>query len=137
MINHLEEMRESDASIKPAVNQCEFHPHCNTRDVLDYCRKNGIHFQAYSSLGGAHSHGALLREPLILDLSNKYACQPAQLLLAWALNQKVSVLPKTTNASRVSANFASLDLVLDEGDLEKIGNLSTGTRYCWDPTTVA
>uniref|UniRef100_A0A915LAJ4 NADP-dependent oxidoreductase domain-containing protein n=1 Tax=Romanomermis culicivorax TaxID=13658 RepID=A0A915LAJ4_ROMCU len=90
MIKHLEEMDEY-AKIKPVVNQCEFRPHNTCPDLLNYCKKHDIHFQAYSSLGSAHSSAALFKEPLVVEMCKKYKCEAAQLLLAWAINQNAYI----------------------------------------------
>lgn len=137
MVPHLKQMLQY-ANITPAVNQCEFHPHNICQDVVDYCSQNAIHFQAYSSLGSAHCSKVLLENELINSLSRKkYKCLPSQLLLAWALNQKISVLPKTTNVEHVLENFEARNLILDQSDIIEINSLDEKRHYCWDPTAVA
>ena len=43
-------MPEEDCCPKLSF-QIEFHPHLVQSDLLQWCQKQGIHFQAYSSLG--------------------------------------------------------------------------------------
>ena len=43
------------ARIKPAVVHVESHPYLPQWDLLDYCSKNGIVFQAFAALGIAAS----------------------------------------------------------------------------------
>lgn len=50
VIRHLEDLKKA-SDVVPAVNQVEFHPLCYDLELLDYCRRNGILLQAYSSLG--------------------------------------------------------------------------------------
>ena len=38
------------AKIKPAVNQIEWHPYLQQRDVQEYCRAHGIMIEAYGSI---------------------------------------------------------------------------------------
>src|SRR3569832_2147917 len=80
-VEHLEEMMTSDEyTIKPAVNQCELHPYYPNlvclyvtklnrilifQTVLNYCRKNNIHMQAYSSLGSHVGTNALFNDKLV------------------------------------------------------------------------
>ena len=53
----LEQTREifDAARIKPAVVHVESHPYLPEWDLLDYCKKNGIVFQAFAALGTAAS----------------------------------------------------------------------------------
>jgi diketogulonate reductase-like aldo/keto reductase len=48
-IKHLKEM-EKYAKIKPMVNQVEFHPRLFQKDLKEYCIKNNIVIEAYSSM---------------------------------------------------------------------------------------
>ena len=57
--------------------------------MLDFCKKNGIAFVAYSSLGsqpGAmHTVKAkLLDDEDVVAVAKKNAIEPAQVLIAWA-----------------------------------------------------
>ncbi|CAJ0568359.1 unnamed protein product, partial [Mesorhabditis spiculigera] len=42
---HLQELL-GHAKVHPAVNQCEYHVHYQTNSLVDYCKKNQIHFQS-------------------------------------------------------------------------------------------
>ncbi|MFL5302552.1 MAG: aldo/keto reductase, partial [Anaeromyxobacteraceae bacterium] len=48
-VRHLEELL-GDGGVVPAVNQVEFHPFFFQRDLLAYCRANGIQLEAYAPL---------------------------------------------------------------------------------------
>lgn len=43
MPRHLQEIIDAGMTI-PAVNQCEFHPYYNNKELLDFCHKIGIQF---------------------------------------------------------------------------------------------
>ena len=47
---HLRELL-SYCSVRPAVLQVECHPYLVQRELLNLCQDEGVHFQAYSSLG--------------------------------------------------------------------------------------
>ncbi|PHH82808.1 hypothetical protein CDD83_3172 [Cordyceps sp. RAO-2017] len=49
-IQHLEEMRDYARVWPPHVNQLELHPWCQQRELVRFCRDNGIVLQAYSPL---------------------------------------------------------------------------------------
>lgn len=79
----------SFADIKPACNQVEAHPWFPQNDLLEFCKKKGVVFAAYSPLGsqpGAlHTVKArLLDDEDVLAVAKKKSVEPAQVLIAWA-----------------------------------------------------
>lgn len=131
-IIHLEQLPEP----VPEVNQVEFHPKFHQKELLGYCRQRGIHFQAYSSLGSPTHKECLFKDPAIVDLANKYRTTPAKFLLAWALCQNVSVLPRTTNVEHVRDNFEATKLKISKEDCESLLNNEQEVKTCWDPRVV-
>ncbi|KAG8437972.1 hypothetical protein GDO86_008599 [Hymenochirus boettgeri] len=119
--------------IVPAVLQVEFHPRLPQKSLLEFCRTNGIHFQAYSSLGC----GELLSHEDVREVANKHGRTPSQILLQWALRQGVGVIPKSSDPKRIKENFAVWDFELSELQANKIKGDGKEKRYCWDPSEVA
>ncbi|KAL0969921.1 hypothetical protein UPYG_G00234550 [Umbra pygmaea] len=128
---HMKELLEG-CSVKPAVLQVEFHPCLAQEELRRLCGENGVCFQAYSSLGT----GALLQDPLVLQLAQACGRSPAQVLLRWAVQQGIPVLPKSSHQSRVSENAQVFDFELSTEDMERLGEMDCGQKYCWDPSQV-
>ncbi len=63
--------------IKPAVVHVESHPYLPQWDLLDYCRKNGIVFQAFAALGHG-SEPKLLEDPIITAIAKRVSKTPAK-----------------------------------------------------------
>jgi len=130
---HLSEMA-SYQSVRPAVNQCEFHPHYCRRDLFDRSKEAGIHFQAFTSLG--HFNSALVSEPLLVQLAQKYQVPVSRILLAWPMMQGISVLPRSTNPDRIRDNYEAVHAKLTQEEVEKIWGLHKGVNYSlckpWD-----
>eukprot|EP00794_Sanderia_malayensis_P003538 gene3538-4041_t len=130
-VAHLQEMK-TYATIQPAVNQVEFHPHLYQEELLDYCTRNGICVQAYSSLGC----GILVGDPVIKAIAKQYCKSESQILLKWALQHGLGVIPKSTNPKHIAENFQLKDFQISNKDMEKINALNINKRYCWDPSAV-
>jgi diketogulonate reductase-like aldo/keto reductase len=71
---------------------------------LDYCRKNGIVFQAFAALGHS-SEPNLLADPVITAIAKRVNKTPAQVLLAWAIQRGTALLTTSKTPSRIKENF--------------------------------
>lgn len=59
-----------------------------------------------------------------------------QVLLRWAVQQGVPVLPKSSNPDRIRGNAEIFDFSISDSDMAKLSALDCSHRYCWDPTEV-
>nr|XP_033810278.1 glyoxal reductase-like [Geotrypetes seraphini]XP_033810279.1 glyoxal reductase-like [Geotrypetes seraphini]XP_033810280.1 glyoxal reductase-like [Geotrypetes seraphini] len=131
----LEHLKEQLAwcRVRPAVLQVEYHPQLVQQDLLHFCQEAGIHLQAYSSLGV----GSLVKKEEVKRVAERCRRTPAQVLLRWAVQQGIGVIPKSASPTRIAENFQLTDFVLSVQDMEELNQLHSDTHYCWDPTTVA
>lgn len=134
-VRHLQELL-SYCTVRPTVNQVEFHPHLVQEDLLRYCKDHQIVLQAYSSLGAANGVSAILGEPVIVDIANKCQKTPAQVVLRWALQLGIAVIPKSTKPERIEENSKLFDFSLSEDQIASISGLNQNKHYCWDPTAI-
>ncbi|XP_017327170.1 glyoxal reductase [Ictalurus punctatus] len=130
-VKHMEELLKS-CTVIPAVLQVEFHPRLVQRELRELCEKSGVCFQAYSSLGT----GVLLSDPLVLEIAGRYGKTPAQVLLRWAVQQNIPVLPKSCQPNRVQENGCLFDFELSDGDMATLSALDCREKFCWDPSLV-
>jgi diketogulonate reductase-like aldo/keto reductase len=102
----LEKVREifEAATIKPAVVHVESHPYLPEWELLDYCRKNGIVFQAFAALGHS-SEPNLLADPIIAAIAERMGKTPAQVALAWAIQRGTALLTTSKTPRRIAENF--------------------------------
>ncbi|XP_007434431.1 uncharacterized protein LOC103065012 [Python bivittatus] len=131
-LQHLQELL-GHCRVRPAVLQVEFHPELAQLELLEFCSRNGIHLQAYSSLGT----GQLVGHPEVEAVARQHSRTPAQVLLRWALQQGVSVIPKSASPRRVAENGQLWSWALSQAEMEKLRSLDCGKRFCWDPSGVA
>lgn len=106
----------AECDVRPAVNQCEFHPELPQQDVVDFCLKNDIRPQAYRPLARGQ-----VNDPILQQIAKKHNADPGQVALSWNVQRGVSVLPKSVTESRIISNNTLIDL--DEEDLNQIAEL--------------
>ncbi|MDY5663734.1 MAG: aldo/keto reductase [Blautia sp.] len=118
-IYHLEELKKI-SGIVPAVNQIECHPLCYPKELIEYCRDEGIQVQAYAPL----ARGAYFDHDVMCVLATKYARTPAQIGLRWAIQKGISVIPKSVNPDRIASNGDIFDFNIEEEDMAIIDTLN-------------
>ena len=131
LVHHLEDLI-STAEIKPMVNQVEFHPHLTQKELLAYCKKEGIQMEAWSPL----KQGQLLNEPVLEDLAHKYNKSVAQVILRWDLQHGVVTIPKSIKEHRIIENADIFDFELSAEDMDKIDGLNQDSRAGSHPDTM-
>ena len=132
-VNHLEQLQRDCEDVPPAVNQFECHPHYRQEQLIKYCNEKDIHVQAYSSLGTS-SNTSLLRDPIITRIASELNVLPAQLLLKWALQQGIGVIPKAVKREHIRDNI-QLDFTIDKESMKVLSSLPQ-QKYAWDPSNV-
>ncbi|RKP36691.1 aldose reductase [Dimargaris cristalligena] len=104
------------ARIRPAVNQVEVHPYCPNKWLVEFCRDQRIHVTAYSPLG-AHGQPRVLDNPTLSEVEVSADITPAQVVLTWARQRGLSVIPKASSPSRMVENLnTSRKLTPDQMD---------------------
>jgi len=112
---HLDPLWET-ASVKPMVNQLEFHPGYTQMDNILYNQKKGLLVQAWSPLGS----GAVLNNEDLKAIAAKYNKSVAQICVRLALQCGILPLPKSTNAARIAANAEVFDFVISDEDVQTL-----------------
>ncbi|XP_063419752.1 glyoxal reductase-like isoform X2 [Mytilus trossulus] len=134
--HHIEDII-SETNVVPAVLQIEHHPHLVQDNLICYCREKGIHFQAYSSLGTSVVENKLLSDETVKDIAKIHSKTTAQILLKWAVQQNIGVIPKSTNPDHIRENMDIFDFSLSQQDIDILNKLDKQIHYCWNPTSVS
>ncbi len=130
-IHHLQDLM-SDCEIKPMVNQVEFHPHLTQKELLAFCKNEGIQMEAWSPL----KQGQLLEEPVLSKIAQKYNKSVAQVILRWDLQHDVVTIPKSIKENRIIENANIFDFELTQEDMENIDSLNQDSRAGSHPDTM-
>ena len=130
-ISHLEGVLR-DSSIVPAVNQVEFSPFLYQEELMGFCRDHKIQVEAYSPL----TKGVRLGDPKLRPFAAKYHKTSAQILIRWALQHNIVVIPKSSKPERILENGQVFDFEISSTDMKMLDSLGENYRTAWDPTNV-
>lgn len=145
-VRHLTELLAQTETV-PAVNQVEFHPYLYQRELLEFCKTRGIAVEAYSPLTQGHR----LKDRKLAAIAKKYpgaspeadergrsntenTKSPAQILIRWALQHGLVVIPKSANPARIRENGAVFDFEISGEDMRALDGFHEDLRTCWNPT---
>ena len=133
------------AKIKPATLQIEHHPYLTQEGLVNLAQEEGIAVTAYSSFGPqsfleldmqrAKDTPLLFENPTIKKSADKHRKTPAQILLRWATQRDVAVIPKSNNQGRLAQNLEVTGWDLGKDEVEAISGLNKGLRFN-DPLNV-
>ena len=130
-VRHLDELIAA-SDVVPAVNQVELSPFMQQRELVSWCRARGIVVEAYSPLTRARK----LDDPGLVAIAADVGKSPAQVLIRWALQTGLVVLPKSTRPKRIKENMGVFDFELTPDQMDRLDALEEGLRVAWDPTEV-
>lgn len=119
----------SSATIQPVVNQVEIHPYLSQeRLVLQSRQIADIRTVAYSPLGSNRPEGPM-NDPVVKQIAERLGKTTAQVLLRWALQRDIVVIPKSVTPERIEKNIQLFDFELSEQDMEQMKLLNKNERY--------
>jgi len=124
------------AKIEPQVLQVELHPYLTQQSLVGLCKTLGIAVTAYSSfgpqsyveLGVDKGVTGLLTHGVVAEVAKTHGKSNAQILLRWAVQQGVAVIPKSNDHTRLVQNLNILDFQLQENEVKALNNLNINLR---------
>ncbi|MHB8873713.1 MAG: aldo/keto reductase [Myxococcaceae bacterium] len=131
MTHHLTELT-GHCKVMPAVDQVELSPFLQQRELRTMCHGLHIEVEAYSPL----TRGRRLKDPTVVKVARRHGRSPAQVLIRWALQKDVVVIPKSIHRDRIAENAAVFDFTLSEADLAALDSLEEELHVSWDPTDI-
>ncbi|TCW17710.1 2,5-diketo-D-gluconate reductase B [Raoultella sp. BIGb0138] len=115
-------LRARDAIATPlVVNQVEFHPLLDQRDLLQAAVATQIPLSSYCSI----ARGEALKYGIIQQLAEYYARTPAQIILRWILQSGLQSNTMSSDPQRIAENFAILDFTLSHIHMQQIAELKS------------
>jgi 2,5-diketo-D-gluconate reductase A len=109
--------------VTPAVDQIELSPALPRRATVGYLTQAGVLPQAWSPLGGQHR---VTRSATVTGIAAARGVSPAQVVLRWAVQQGIAVIPKSSDPQRQRANLDIFRFSLSEAELAALATLDLG-----------
>lgn len=127
------------AKVPPSVLQIEHHPYYVQQKLLDFCKEQNIAVTAYSSFGPmsyleleqklAHGTSPLLEHATITKIAESHKKTPSQVLLRWATQRGIAVIPKSNNQGRLKQNLECCDFDLTDAEISEISGLDKDLKF--------
>ncbi|KAG7298062.1 hypothetical protein JYU34_018832 [Plutella xylostella] len=138
-----QQLQRLTAAGRPACLQIEMHALCQQEDMIAAAAALNVPVVAYSPLGSkaladalaaktGREYPDLLTLPAVRAAAAAHGRTPAQVLLRYALQRGVAVIPKSTNPQRILQNISLWDFSLSESEMASLRALDRGAagRIC-------
>ena len=116
-----------ECEIKPHVIQMEAHSYYRDEETIAALAPCGCCVMAWYPLG--HGDHALLEEPVVKELAEKYGKSTAQVILRWHTQVGNIVIPGSTNPEHIKVNLDIFDFELTEEEMKQMAGLNKNVRY--------
>lgn len=108
----------------PAVNQVEFNPYFQQKELRKILAKNGVALEAWAPLGQGNAD--LLKEPVITKMAAKYGKDVGQIILRFEHQEGVTIFPKSVHTARIKSNIDIFDFELNSEEMDQMRALDKG-----------
>lgn len=120
--NHLKDILQTGVEID--INQVEFHPSLNQRELKLFCDQNSIVITAYSPI----AQGYDLRITTVKMLAEKYNKTESQIVLHWLISKKIVAIPRSSNPAHIKNNMEIFGWRMEQEDLELLETINSNHR---------
>ncbi len=108
----------------PSVNQVEFNPYIQQKELKEILKPLNVKIQAWGPLGRGNVD--LLNDSVILEIAEKYGKNAGQVILRFENQEEVIVFPKSIKPERIKSNMEIFDFKLTDDEMDRIRALDTG-----------
>lgn len=114
-------------TVMPAVNQVEFNPFVQQKELRKVMAENNIRLEAWYPLG--HGNKDLLENETIVSLAKKYHKSTVQIILRWHLQMGFGLVPGSKSLDHIEANAQIFDFKLTDEDMKEIEKVNKHTQF--------
>lgn len=127
-IEHLETLK-AHTSIKPVINQVEFHPYLIQQSLRDYLASESIQMESWSPL----MNSEILTDETIVAIADEIGKSPAQVVIRWNIEHGVVTIPKSVTPHRIEENINIFNFSLTQAQMARIDALNQDRRIGPNP----
>ena len=121
----------AQVSIKPVINQVEFHPYFTQEKLRKYLEAQNIYMESWSPFMNAQ----ILNDETLNEIGKEVNKSAAQVIIKWNMQHNVVVIPKSVTSSRIEENIDVFDFKLSADQMKRIDDLNKDQRIGPDPDT--
>ncbi|SUM70599.1 aldo/keto reductase [Staphylococcus hominis] len=121
----------AQVSIKPVINQVEFHPYFTQEELRKYLEAQNIYMESWSPFMNAQ----ILNDETLNEIGKEVNKTAAQVIIKWNMQHNVVVIPKSVTSSRIEENIDVFDFELSADQMKRIDDLNKDQRIGPDPDT--
>lgn len=125
-----------DASVKPAANEMELHPHFQQPALFDFVVQNGMVPVGYCPLGSpgrperdrTPEDTVDIQDPVVVSIARDHDVHPAVVCIKWAVQRGQVPIPMSANPRNYTANLRAA--VEDPLNADEMAALSRIDKQC-------
>lgn len=114
----------AQVSIKPVINQVEFHPYFTQEKLRKYLEAQNIYMESWSPFMNAQ----ILNDETLNEIGKEVNKSARQVIIKWNMQHNVVVIPKSVTSSRIEENIDVFDFELSAEQMKRIDDLNKDQR---------
>lgn len=139
-----------DASVQPAANEMELHPHFQQAELFDFVVAQGLVPIGYCPIGSpgrperdrTPDDTVDIEDPVVAGIARKHRIHPALVCIKWAIQRGQVPIPMSTNPRNYAANLgAAVDDPLTSEEMQALAAIDKNCRlikgqvFLWEGAT--
>lgn len=116
-----------EIKIKPMICQVELNPLNTKKELVDFCKENGIVLMAHTPT--AHMDPRVVKSDIFQKLMSKYNKSAAQIIYRWHYQNSIIPIVSSVSNSHMKENLSIFDFNLLDSEMKEIDNLNQGVSF--------
>ncbi|MBR1792257.1 MAG: aldo/keto reductase [Bacteroidales bacterium] len=113
----------------PMINQTEISPVNTQKELISFCRANGIAVEAYSPFGRGHLVKDFLSNESLRHIASSHGKSVGQVILRWIVQQGMIAIVRSSNPNRIIENTDVFDFELTAEEMSLIDDMNTNQTF--------